>query len=66
MTQLIIQISDSSLIPAIKKLFSTMKGVKVIEKETIYNPEFAKMIEEGENDIKNGKCKTIKTEDLWK
>jgi hypothetical protein len=66
MTQLIIQISDSSLIPANKKIFSTMKGVKVIEKETIYDPEFSKMIEVGENDIKNEKCKAIKTEDLWK
>lgn len=65
MTTITLEIQDSKLLPALKTLFSTMKGVSITE-ETEYDQEFVKQIQESREQIKAGKCKKIKTEDLWK
>ena len=67
MTQLLLQIEDAKLLPAIKKVFSTMKGVHITTvEESTYDETFVRKIEKSLNQEKTGKVKTIKTEDLWK
>lgn len=41
-------------------------GAKVKEEKPQYDPEFVKKIKEGQKEFEAGKCKVIKTDDLWK
>lgn len=54
---------------ALKIPFETKKSHKKSERDkavALYGKKFVEMIEQGEADIKAGKFKVIKTEDLWK
>ena len=37
-----------------------------VKKESQYDPEYVAMIKHSPKEAREGKCKTIKTEDLWK
>ena len=67
MTQLVLEIDDSSLIPALKLLLSKMKGITIAsETEKTYDPSFVAKTEESRAQIKAGQCVSIPTENLWK
>ena len=52
----------NSIIDSIKSV-----GVfTIIEEESPYNKEFVKKIQKSDKQFAEGKCKTIKTADLWK
>jgi len=36
------------------------------KKDSPYNPEYVAMIKRSQKEAREGKCKAIKTEDLWK
>lgn len=63
MTTLTIEIpeKETAIVKEILKKFKVK-----IKDEQPYNPEFVEKILQGEEDIKNGKGKSIKIEDLWK
>ena len=56
MTQIVLDIEDTSLIPAIKKLFTTMNGVKIHETKT----KKLTGVEEALQELQTGKVKTYK------
>jgi hypothetical protein len=37
-----------------------------VKKESQYDPEYVAMIKRSQKEAREGKCKAIKTEDLWK
>jgi hypothetical protein len=46
------------------KEFFAAKGISI--DESTYNPEFVTKIKQSKEQILNGECRIIKTEDLWK
>ncbi|MEA5127604.1 MAG: hypothetical protein VB074_05425 [Proteiniphilum sp.] len=61
---------DASQIEALKAFMKALKIKFELSKEqNPYNPEFVKKIQQGDEDLKNGKGKTVTIEELdslWK
>jgi len=55
---------DLSKYGAELKDFFSAKGISV--EKSPYNPEFVAKIKQSQEQIRNGECQIIKTEDLWK
>lgn len=52
-----------------KTLLAYLMSLGIIKEEKedeAYNPEFVRKIKKGEKEFSEGKCKFIKTEDIWK
>ncbi len=62
--------NDDSQIQAIKAFMKALKiKFELSKKESPYNPEFVKKIKQGDEDLKNGKGRTITLDELdslWK
>jgi hypothetical protein len=63
--------ADTSQVNAIKAFMKALKIKFELSKEEIkpYNPEFVKKIKQGDEDLKNGKGRTVTLEELdslWK
>jgi hypothetical protein len=63
--------ADTSQIDAIKAFMKALKIKFELSKEEVktYNPEFVKKIKQGDEDLKNGKGRTVTLEELdslWK
>ncbi len=53
----------------LESLKAFLKALKIkfeISKEEVYNNDFVEMIQKGDEDLKNGKGKTIDLDNLWK
>lgn len=52
-----------------KSIINSIKSAGVftiMEEKSPYNKDFVEKIQESDKQFAEGKCKTIKTEDLWK
>jgi hypothetical protein len=49
---------------ALISLIKASDAVKIVEEET-YNAEFVAKIKRSQQEAREGKCRTIKVEDLW-
>lgn len=62
--------NDASQIEALKAFMKALKIKFELSKEpSLYNPEFVKKIEQGDIDLKSGKGRSVKLEELdnlWK
>ena len=68
MATLTIHPESGEQLQAIKTVLKAMKipFEKQKEKESSYNPEFIKKINESKKQFENGEFDVIKTDDLWK
>ena len=57
---------DTSQIEAIKAFMKALKIKFVVTKETTYNTEFVKKIEESRQQAKDGKTVKIALDEIWK
>lgn len=61
---------DASQIEAIKAFMKALKiKFELTKEQSSYNPEFVKKIRQGDEDLKNGKGRTVTLEELdslWK
>ena len=57
---------DASQIEAIKAFMKGLKIKFVVSKETTYNTEFVKKIEESRQQAKDGKTVKIALDEIWK
>ncbi len=61
---------DASQIEALKAFMKALKiKFELSEESNLYNPEFVKKIQQGDEDLKNGKGRTVTLEELdslWK
>ncbi|MVN20234.1 DUF2683 family protein [Mucilaginibacter arboris] len=64
MATLIIHPDNEEQLTAVRAILHALKIS--FEEENTYNPEFVAEILKAEEDIKNGKGVSIRTEDLWK
>ena len=66
-----ITIQYDASIPGLKGLISSLlklEGVKKVENAEVatkYDPEIVAKVKRGREDFTNGKCITIKAEDIW-
>ena len=64
-----ITIQYDATIPGLKSLVASLlklEGVKKVKTTSVeYNPEIVAKVKRGREDFKNGKCVTIKAEDVW-
>lgn len=62
--------NDETQIEAIKAFMKALKiKFKLSKKQSSYNPEFVKKIQQGDKDVKNGKGRTVtlkELDNLWK
>ncbi|HJS00909.1 MAG TPA: DUF2683 family protein [Flavobacterium sp.] len=68
MSTITIEVDEKNL-SFVKTLLEHLKGVKnvtVQEKDSLYNSDFVKSVQEGREEYNRGECTTISTEDLWK
>ncbi len=53
----------------LESLKAFLKALKIkfeVSKEEVYNDDFVKMIKKGDEELKNGKGKTVDLDNLWK
>ena len=64
-----ITIQYDATIPGLKSLVASLlklEGVKKVKTARVeYDPEIVAKVKRGREDFKNGKCVTIKAEDVW-
>lgn len=66
-----ITIQYDATIPGLKSLVASLlklegvKKVKTAHVATEYDPEIVAKVKRGREDFKNGKCVTIKAEEVW-
>jgi len=65
METLIVQPKTKEQLKALKAFIKALK-IDFKLQESPYDPEFVEKIQQGREDIKNGKGVKISTEDLWK
>lgn len=65
MQSIIVHPENKAQLAALKAIFKAMK-ISFEKKEDTYNPEFVEKIIQSDQDYKEGRYTTIKTEDLWK
>jgi len=66
METLKIHTEDKEQLKTVKAILKALKVPFEASGESPYDPEFVAKIKESERQAKEGKVKTIKTEDLWK
>ena len=44
---------------------SKNKSVEIVKEKSPYNPAFVKMVKKSQSQIKEGKFKTLNTDDVW-
>ncbi len=65
MSYLIVHPENQEKLRAVKVVLKALK-VDFEEPKTVYNPEFAAKIAEGEEDIKSGRTVKVTLDDIWK
>jgi hypothetical protein len=65
MDTLTIQPKNKKELTLAKKVLKAL-DIEFNENKTTYKPDFVASIKQGREDYKNGNCKTIALEDLWK
>jgi len=66
METLIVHPENKEQLNALKTFMKAFKISFDVKKETAYDPEFVKMIQQGEEDIKAGKGRVVDINNLWK
>lgn len=79
MTQIVLNVEDASLVPSLKRILGSIKGVTIDnlvpneETQEVDTTEYlmssqtmVDIIRQSEQDIKDGKGTVLKVEDLWK
>ncbi len=79
MTQIVLNVEDASLVPSLKRILGSIKGVTIDnlvpneEAQEVDTTEYlmssqtmVDVIRQSEQDIKDGKGTVLKVEDLWK
>lgn len=67
MSTITLQFNESNILAmSILRSIKSAGVFSIIEDKSVYSAEFINKIESGRADMKAGKGKAIKTEDLWK
>lgn len=65
METLIVQPNNKEQLAALKAFMKALK-ISFKEEKSVYDPEFVKMIKEGDEDLKSGKGVKMGIDTLWK
>jgi len=65
METLIVQPKNKEQLTALKAFMKALK-ISFKEKKSAYDPEFVKMIQQGDKDLQDGKGVKVDIDDLWK
>jgi hypothetical protein len=65
METLIVQPKNKEQLTALKAFMKALK-ISFKEEKSAYDPEFVKMIQQGDKDLQDGKGVKVDIDDLWK